>query len=139
MRPMEEPETLVLGLLDRYARYHALLDQVAQAIDARAQDTLSILEIACGQVLNDIQVQWAELASGLRTRPFDAGPPETSWALLKSAMGRAAEQLSLNQAALAQWAGEIGATLQESKVRGAALRAYGAVTDEETTSLGAQV
>ena len=121
---MHGNEELLAGLLERYGRYQSLLDQAAMAIEARAQDTLSMLELACTHVLDDIHGQWAELDEHLQTRSSDAGPAGTTWALLESAMARAAEQLSLNQAALSQWAGEVGAMLHDARQGAAAIGAY---------------
>lgn len=121
---MNQAGELVASLVERYARYQSLLEQVHDAIGGRTQESLSLLEVACGHVLEDIQCQWAELESGLQRRASAGGPVDSSWALLEAAMTRAAEQLAVNQAALAQWAGEAGATLQAVAVGNAVVGAY---------------
>jgi hypothetical protein len=121
---MHEFDTLVGRLCERYARYQSLLNEVADAIAARAEGRLLVLEPACGQVFKEIQLIWGELEVQLGTDRLEGGAANTSWALLESAMDRAAEQLSLNQAALAQWAGEVGAELQEARAGASAIGAY---------------
>ena len=129
---------LVASLVERYARYHALLEEVYDAIRSRTQEPLSLLEVACGHVLEDIQWQWAELESGLQRRAFAERTVDSAWAFLEAAMTRAAEQLAVNQAALAQWAGEVRATRQAVAVGNAVIGAYDAVEATDSQAFGAK-
>ncbi len=111
-------------LISRYARYQELLEEVAQAIQARKEHRLTVLECACGQVLEDIQVLWSEWEAAGQVSECTGGTPDTAWGLLEAAMNRASEQLSLNQAALAQWVGEVGNGLREVHVSRQVVGAY---------------
>ncbi len=133
---MSTLESEVPQLLERYARYQSLLDEVSQAIEARSQHELSTLEAACRHVLQDMQLHWSAVEGRLRARGTGVDAGDTAWALLESAMGRAAEQLALNQAALAQWAGEVGATLHEAKIGGTAAGVYGMAGDMAAAIFG---
>jgi hypothetical protein len=135
---MNQAGELVASLVERYARYQSLLEQVHDAIGGRTQESLSLLEVACGHVLEDIQCQWAELESGLQRRAAAGGPVDSSWALLEAAMTRAAEQLAVNQAALAQWVGEAGATLQAVAVGNAVAGAYDVGEATDSQAFGAE-
>ena len=84
---MDHSGELVPSLLERYARYQSLLEQVHDAIGSRTQESLSLLEVACGHVLEDIQCQWAELENGLQRRASAEGSVDSAWAYLEAAMG----------------------------------------------------
>lgn len=135
---MNQSGDLAASLVERYARYQSLLEQVHDAIGSRTQEPLSLLEVACGHVLEDIQCQWAELESGLQRRASTWGSVDSAWALLEAAMARAAEQLAVNQAALAQWVGEVGATLQVVRHGNAVVGAYDAVEATDSQAFGAK-
>jgi hypothetical protein len=134
---MHAIESLIGQLCERYTRYQSLLNEVADAIAARDEERLLVLEPACGRVSEDIERLWAELEPQWAAARVEGNPGDTSWALLESAISRAAEQLSLNQAALAQWAGEVGGARQETKIGEAALGAYRAVEDTRAIARGA--
>lgn len=134
---MREIESLTGQLCERYARYQSLLNEVADAIAARAEERLLVLELACESVIEDIQRFWAELEPQLPVARAKGSLAGTSWALLESAMSRAAEQLSLNHAALAQWVGEVGGRRQETRIGEAALGAYNPVEDTRAIVYGA--
>lgn len=135
---MNQAGELVPSLVERYARYQSLLEQVHDAIGGRMQESLSLLEVACSHVLEDIQRQWTELENHLQHRASAGGAVDSSWALLEAAMTRAAEQLAVNQAALAQWAGEVGATLQAVRHGNAVVGAYDAVEATDSQAFGAE-
>lgn len=135
---MNQAGELVPSLVERYARYQSLLEQAHEAIDARGQESLSLLEVACGHVLEDIQCQWAKLESGLQRLASAEGSVDSAWAFLEAAMTRAADQLALNQAALAQWTGEVGATLQAVSHGNAVVDAYDAVEATDSQAFGAE-
>jgi hypothetical protein len=135
---MGDTDTLVSILIERYARYRALLDQVAEAIASRSEEELGTLESACCQILQDIRRHWDELDASPDAQPADRNRRDTSWGLLESALAQAAEQQSLNQAALAQWVGEVGAALHEAKATSRVLRAYEGGSGPASLVLGAQ-
>lgn len=135
---MQDGQTDIPQLISRYARYQELLEEVAQAIQAREEHRLTVLEGACRQVLEDIQMLWSEWESAGQAGEPTGGSPDSSWGLLEASMNRASEQLSLNQAALAQWVGEVGSGLREAHVSRQVVGAYAYASETDPDDPAAQ-
>ena len=134
----EDVQERVTHLTERYTRYRTILEQAAQAIGARDAERLSLLEHASSQVLQDIHDQWSLLEGRLFSRSAERDPAGTSLAILEHAIGQAAEQLALNQASLAQWAGEVGGEVRFARTRGQAFEAYSVSGDHRGGQFGVE-
>jgi hypothetical protein len=133
---VEDVHELIAHLTERYTRYRAILEQVAEAIGTRNAECLTLLEHASSEVLQDIHHHWSLLENGLFSRSAERDPAGTAFAILEHVIKQAADQLALNQASLAQWTGEVGREAHGAWTRGRALEAYSVGGDHRGERFG---